>query len=66
MCGITKAKRRNLLKDKSAVERSKYNEEREVISTVDRKEVIGGLDKSSVGEETAEVWIVLTLLEYVL
>lgn len=61
-----KVKRRNLLKDKSAVERSKYSEEREVISTADRKGVIGGLDKSSAGEETAEVCIVLTLLAYVL
>ena len=55
--GITKPKRRNLLKKESAVERFKYNEEREVISMVDSKEVLGGLDKSSVGEVAAEVWI---------
>ena len=29
-----------------------------MISIVDSKEVLGGLDKSSVGEVAAEVWIV--------
>ena len=53
--GITKPKRRNLLQKESAVERFKYDEEREVISIVDSKEVLGGLDKSSVGEVAAEV-----------
>lgn len=48
MFGITKAKRRSLLRKENAVERFQHNEEGDMIITVDSREVPGGLDQTTV------------------